>query len=59
VAVVTNGQFERETNYGAAMAIARSMLTKGLINDRDYRKIDTMFRKKYKPLIGGLYTKKP
>ncbi|MCL1882410.1 MAG: hypothetical protein FWF81_01475 [Defluviitaleaceae bacterium] len=56
---MTNGQFERETNYGAAMAIARSMLTKGLINDRDYRKIDTMFRKKYKPLIGGLYTKKP
>ena len=56
---MTKDQLERETNYGAAMAIARSMLTKGLITEKDFRKIDTMFRKKYRPIIGGLQAKIP
>jgi len=59
VVVMTKEQFERETNYGAAMAIALSMLTKGLISERDYRKIDTMFKKKYQPIIGVLQVKIP
>lgn len=52
-------QFEREKNYGASMAVARTMLSKGLISERDYRKIDTIFRKKYRPIIGALQGKKP
>ena len=51
---MTKLQFNREVSYGAAMAIARSLLTKGLINDKDYRKIDTKFKKKYRPIIGNL-----
>ena len=57
VAAMTNEQFERESNYGAAMAIARSMLERGLISEKDYRKIDTKFKKKYRPLIGGMEAK--
>jgi len=51
---MTKEQFEREISYGKAMALARSLLTKGLITDKDYRKIDTKFKKKYRPIIGGL-----
>ena len=51
---MTPEQFDREKNYGASMAVARAMLSKGLITDREYRKIDTFFRKKYRPLIGAL-----
>ena len=47
-------QFRRESRYGMVMALARVMLTKGIITDRDYRKIDTMFKAKYQPIIGSL-----
>lgn len=49
---MTKEQFEREKHYGAAMAVARTMLSKGLITKEDYKKIDTMFSKKYNPIIG-------
>ena len=52
---MTKEQFEREMNYGASMAIAREMLSKGLITERDYRKIDTILKKKYRPLIGAWF----
>jgi len=51
---MTKPQFDREISYGVAMAITRSLLTKGLITDKEYRKIDTIFKKKYRPIIGGL-----
>ena len=56
---MTKEQFDREKNYGASMAVARSMLSSGIINDKDYRKIDTIFKKKYRPLIGAQQQKKP
>ena len=51
---MTKEQFKRETGYGAAMALARVMLSKGIITDRDYRKIDTMLKAKYRSIIGSL-----
>ena len=56
---MTNEQFGREKNYGAAMAVARAMLSKGLISEKDYRKIDTIYKAKYRPVIGALPTKNP
>ena len=47
-------QFDRETNYGVAMAAARAMLSSGIIDRRNYKKIDTMLRRKYRPIIGTL-----
>ena len=49
---MTQEQFDRQKNYGAAMAVARAMLTKGIITEEEYNKIDTMFTNKYQPLIG-------
>jgi hypothetical protein len=54
VTLMTFEQFERERSCGVTMAVARVMLRGRVINRRDYRKIDTMFRKKYRPIIGAL-----
>ena len=56
---MTVEQFDREKNYGASVLVARMMLSKGLINERDYRKIDTIMRRKYRPIIGSLRAKIP
>ena len=56
---MTNGQFEREKNYGVVMAVARMMLSKGLISEKDYRKIDTIYKAKYLPVIGALPARIP
>ena len=57
--IVTKEQFDREKNYGAAMAVARMLLSKRLISEREYCKIDTIMRRKYKPIIGVLSAKSP
>jgi len=50
---VTKEQFDREKNYGAAMAVARAMLSNGIITQEEYSRIDAMFTEKYRPLIGS------
>lgn len=51
---MTKEQFEGEKNYRISIAIAKVMLAKKIINQKDYSKIDTMLISKYKPVIGGL-----
>lgn len=51
---MTQEQFEREKNYRVSLAIAKSMLSRKLINEKEYSKIDTMLITKYKPVFGGL-----
>jgi len=51
--MMSHEQFEREKNYRVSIAIAKTMLSKGLISDSDYRKIDTMLIAKYRPIIGS------
>ena len=51
---VTKEQFDRERRYGAAMAVARAMLSKGIITEDDYKKVEVAFTEKYRPLIGPL-----
>lgn len=52
-------QFEQEKNYGAAVSILKTLLSKGLITQREYDKIDTIFKRKYNPPIAGLSGKTP
>jgi hypothetical protein len=47
-------QFEQEKNYRVSVAIAKAMLTKKLITEKEYRKIDSRLIAKYNPVIGGL-----
>lgn len=47
-------QFNSEKNYKVALSISKSMLSKRLITDKEYNKIDRMLMEKYKPIIGSL-----
>jgi hypothetical protein len=48
---MTQDRFERETNYALAIAAAREMLKRGILNERDIRKIETIFLQKYRPIL--------
>jgi len=52
--MMTTEQFDRETRYTSALAAARKMLSGGIIDGKDYCKIDTILRRKYQPVIGNL-----
>ena len=51
---MTKDQFEREKNYRTSLAIAKNLVTRGIISEKDYRKIDTMLTKKFRPLLGSI-----
>lgn len=46
--------FENELHYQTTMSMVRKMLRDGLITEKEYRQIDTMFREKYQPKFGTL-----
>lgn len=50
---MTKEQFEREKKYQAALAVARSMLRQGMINEADLRRIEAQLKEKFKPVLGG------
>ena len=51
---MTKEQFEREKMYQLTMNSVRRMLIAGLISDKEYCQIDTIFKQKYRPIFGGL-----
>ena len=56
---MTKEQFEREKKYQAALAVARSMLRQGVINDADLVRIEARLKEKFKPVLGGFFFEKP
>lgn len=50
---MTKAQFDREKKYQAALAVARSMLKQGVINEADFLYIEARLREKFKPILGG------
>ena len=52
--MMTKEQFQREKNYQTSRAIVRSMLDKGLVTEKEYKKIDTKLASKYRPLFGSI-----
>ena len=47
--MMTKEQFQREKNYQTSRAIVRSMLDKGLVTEKEYKKIDTKLASKDSP----------
>lgn len=47
-------QGKRELEYQAALIPARGMLMEGLITPEEYRRIETVFQKKYPSVYGSL-----
>lgn len=56
VTAVSKEQLTNEKLYQATMSMVRRMLEKGLISEEEYRQIDTMFLKKYRPVFGTLFS---
>ncbi len=50
---MTQEQFDREKKYQAALAVARSLLREGIIDDDDFTKVEDVLRRKFCPLIGA------
>lgn len=50
---MTADQFEREKKYQAALAVARAMLEKGIIDRADFLRIEGRLRVKFRPVLGG------
>lgn len=51
---MTGEQFEREKKYQAAVAVARSMLRQGVIDEQDFLRIEEKMREKFRPVLGGM-----
>ena len=51
---MTAEEQNRERRYQIAMHFARQMLEQGIINDDDYKVIDTRMTQKYTPVFGTL-----
>ena len=51
---MTKEQFEREKNYQVSRSIVSSWLKKGIITEKEYKKIDTKLASKYRPLFGSI-----
>ena len=54
VRLMNSDDFERECNYLLTMSHVRQLKEKGVISEEDYKKIDTMLLKKYRPVISAL-----
>lgn len=48
---MTKKQFEREKRYQAALAVADSLLTLGLLDPLDFQEVQRFFIEKYQPVM--------
>ncbi|MDO4344463.1 MAG: hypothetical protein Q4C50_06625 [Eubacteriales bacterium] len=52
-------QFRAERLYQMSISVAKSMLKKGVISEKEFLEIDTILLKKYRPTLGTLLSGKP
>lgn len=52
--LMTDGEFQRERRYQITMYFIRKMLEDGIISRGDYCQIDTITRRKFRPITGDL-----
>ena len=51
---MTEIQFQAEKRYQLALAMAKSLLEKGLLTQEEYAVIDTILLDKFRPSLGTL-----
>lgn len=49
-------EFRNEKLYQTTMHLAKKMLEEDIISETEYRQIDTIFLKKYRPVFGTLFS---
>ncbi len=52
-------EFRAERLYLMSLSVAKSMLKKGVISEGEFKQIDTILLKKYRPTLGTLLSWKP
>ena len=58
VTAMNKEEFRNEKLYQSTMNIARKMLSEGIISEEEYCQIDTIFKEKYSPIFGTLFSDK-
>lgn len=53
--MMSKEEFRNEKLYQTTMHLARKMLEEGVVSEEEYRRIDTIFLEKYKPVFGTLF----
>lgn len=53
--MMSKEEFRNEKLYQTTMHLARKMLEEGVVLEKEYRRIDTIFLEKYKPVFGTLF----
>ena len=48
--------FQSEKMYQCTMMVARNLLKQGIISEKEYAQIDTIFIQKYQPSLGTLFS---
>jgi len=51
---MTETQFRAEMQYQAAIALAKTLLKKGLLTPDEYAAIDAILLEKFRPCLGAL-----
>lgn len=54
VTAVSKEKFKAERLYLISFSVAKSMLQKGIISEKEFTEIDTILLKKYQPILGTL-----
>ena len=52
-------EFRAELRYRMSLSVAKTMLEKGVISEKEFSEIDTILLKKYRPTLGTLLSGKP
>lgn len=51
---MSSSEFNSEMNYQITMSYVRKLRKNGTVTDEEYREIDTIMLKKYRPILGTL-----
>ena len=54
--VMNKDEGRREIMYQMTMSVARKMIAEGLLTKAEYRDFDSRMKKKYKPILGELFS---
>ena len=53
---MTKDEFRREKLYQATMHVIRNMLEEGIITEEEYCKVEEVFFRKYRPVLGRIFS---
>lgn len=54
-----NKDWNNEFQYQLTMSLVRQLKSGGTISDNEYKQIDTIMLRKYRPILGTLLSGKP